>query len=195
MIYVRGAIKELTSIGYVAPPKNRPIAPQFALKSEDERRKLIDAGINVYDGSYMEKGEKVVNKDKATETVPEIRYIIDGLDPKNYNYAKLTDPDKCPDTVAKLSERVFAIDDLNEKAKLLNSLLTELEKVEQEALRNLWMHKTSMWLKYDKLGVHKEDAGEWVINTKKRTKATCYDTTLPSAKGLQILLSGIDIIK
>ena len=95
-IYVRGALKELAGFGYVAPPKNRPIAQQFALKSEKELSELIMAGVNIYDGSYNEPGETVRNSGAASsDTIPEVRYIIDGLDPKNYSYAKLTDSDKC----------------------------------------------------------------------------------------------------
>lgn len=195
MIYVRGALKELAGYGYVSPPKNRPIVSQFALKTEKELKELIMAGINIYDGSFTEPGETVFNKNSTKDANPEIRYIIEGLDPKNFSYDKLTNTDKCPDNVAKLIATVQGVTNFDERAKLLNSIMVELEKSQDEALKSLWLHKTSMWLKNDKLGVHKSDADHWTINTKKRTKATCYDNTIPNVKGLQILLSNIDLIK
>lgn len=194
MIYVRGALKQLASMGYVAPPKNKEIAQQFVLRTPEEIDKIIDAGVNVFDGSFNEPGETVYNKDKPKDKAPEVRYIIEGLDPKNYNYSKLLDPDKCPDAVAKMIDRLQDVGTINDKAKILNSMQVELEKVQYSAIRKLWFHKTSMWLKANKLGVHKDDAGHWELNDKKRTTAICYDNTLPKCKGLQVLLLNTDII-
>lgn len=195
-IYVRGALKELAGMGYVAPPKNRPIAPQFSLKTEQELKDLIMAGVNIYDGSFTESGETVKNEKSGDSTlIPEIRYIIDGLDPKNYSYAKLVDTDKCPSNIASMITRVQSVTDFDERAKLLNSMMNEFDKVVGQTSRKIWMHKTAMWLKNGKRGVHANDADKWEINTKKRTKATCYDCNVASAKGLQILLTNVDIVK
>lgn len=195
MKYVRGALKELAGFGYVTAPKNRPIAAQFAMKSEEELKNIIMAGIDIYTGAFTEVGEKTANKNAKTDAVPEVSYIIDGLDPKNYDYKKLTTTDKCPPAIAIMIDKVNNEEDLIKKSKLLNDMMVELERNEREAKRAIWMHKTCMWLKANKLGVHKGDAANWEINTKKRTKATCYDCKLPKVKGLQLLVMNTDIAK
>ena len=195
MKYVRGALKELAGFGYVTAPKNRPIAPQFAMKSEEELRALIMAGVDIYTGSYSESGETTYRSSGDGPAIPEVSYIIDGLDPKNYDYKKLTTTDKCPEVIAVMIDKVNAETDMVAKSKLLNAMSVELTKNESDAKKALWLHKTSMWLKANKLGVHKHNPQNWELNTKKRTKAICYNCNTPEAKGLQLLVLNTDIAK
>ena len=196
--YVRGAIKELGSVaGIYGAPKNRPIAPQFKNKTEEELENLILNGIDIYSGAFVEKGETVkTGSSTDPDTIINIRYIIDGIDPNNYNFKKITQQrDKCPKSVISVVEKMEGISDLENRLVELNKLQDALDKKENEIKRVLWLHKASMWLKANKLGVHKGDAGNWKLNDRKRTKATCYDCTAAGTDGLQVLLQNVDIAK
>lgn len=193
--YARGAIKGLNAIGVFNPPKNREIAPQFRMKSQDELEKLILAGVDIYTGAFTEDGRVEKNSSAEDKSAnPEVRYIIDGLDPKNYDYKKLCDPDKCPDIVAGVIRQLDSIEDPVERIKKLNSAIDEYDKLEYEAKKKLWLHKTAMWLKSGKRGVCMDDSRSWVVNTKKRTKAICYDCLDAAAPGLQILCLNTNIV-
>lgn len=198
MKYVRGELKNLATLGIVAPPKNKSIAPQFAMKSESELKELIEAGIDVFSGAFIEKGteRKNTSKSGSADSVIEISYIIDGMDPKNFSYDKIvSNTDRNPAEINALVAKVSSVEEPIRKVNLLNELADELEKREYEAKNKLWKHKTSMWLQSNKTGVHKHNSKCWSLNDKKRTKATCYNCTDPKAAGLQILLLNTNITK
>ena len=195
LIYARGAVRKLAEEGYKGTPKNRDIAPQFKNKTEAELAELAAIGINIYDGSYAAPGDKVYGgKSDASQDV-EIRYIIDGLDPKNYTYAKLENPDKRPNGMESLFNSIDTIMNSHraDGITLINEIIKTYEKHEYETLRTLWMHKAAMAMATDKAFVHSHDKNDWEINISKRTKATCYDCK--SAAGLQVLLTNIEMAK
>lgn len=197
MKYVRGAVKELANAGFVAAPKGRSIAPQFAMKSEAELSALVDAGIDVFTGALNLRGtEKPSGKAGESTPVAEVSYIINGFDPKNFTYDKIVkSPEKNRPEINNLVAKVNGVEDFTERARLLQQITVELEKREYAAKRALWLHKTSMWLKAGKRGVHHDDAASWTVNTGKRTKATCYDCIDPAAKDLQLLVLNTDIAR
>lgn len=196
MKYVRGAIKELAAAGFSAAPKGRGIAPQFAMKSEEEIAKLIEAGIDPFTGAFTASGTEVKSKKSGTDAAAEVSYIIDGFDPKNFSYDKIVNnPEKNRPEINNLVAKVSGIGDFAERARTLQQISAEFDKRENEAKRVLWLHKASMWLKANKLGVHKDDASSWVINTGKRTKATCYNCMDDKAPGLQLLVLNTDIVR
>lgn len=197
MKYVRGELKALADKGIVAPPKGRTIAPQFSMKSKEELDRLVDAGIDVFTGAFTEKGKFMpTGPGKDPDQTVEVSYVIDGFDPKNFSYDKIiSNPEKNRPEVNTFVTKISSVGDLVERAKLLNEVSVELGKREEAAKRALWFHKASMWIKSGKRGVHEDDKANWVINTKKRTKATCYNCNVPEANGLQLLVLHTDIVK
>lgn len=195
--YLRGASKDLREHGFVGIPSNRVIAPQFELKSEAELEQLILAGVDIYSGAFTERGETVKTGSKvAGDPAVEVSYIIDGLDPKNFTYAKIVgDVSKNPLKVNELINKVQKVENMATRAAIISDLEVELNKKESSIKSTLWFHKTAMWLKANKLGVHQHDSKNWVVNTKKRTKATCYDCNAMGTEGLQLLVLNTDIVR
>lgn len=140
--------------------------------------------------------EKPSWKSGESTPVAEVSYIINGFDPKNFTYDKIVkSPEKNRPEINNLVAKVNGVEDFTERARLLQQITVELEKREYAAKRALWLHKTSMWLKAGKRGVHHDDAASWTVNTGKRTKATCYDCIDPAAKDLQLLVLNTDIAR
>lgn len=195
MKYGRRALKDLNEAGFTTIPRGRHLAPQFALKSQTELEQLINAGIDVFTGAYTEPGSVTSNPHApATDASVEVSYIVDGYNPANYDYKKLTTKrDAAPPQVLSFMNKVESIADLAERARYLSSEMDAMGIEEEKIKRALWLHKTSMWLKADRRGVHMGEDKVWEINTKKRTKATCYDCKSPDAKGLQLLVINTDI--
>lgn len=193
--YANGLLKELRSTGMVPESeKVLDIAPQFAAMGSDELDQLINNGIDIHSGAYTVKDETKTTSGISGDDTVEVAYAIDGLNLGSLTYKMMAAMDKkVPSflipTISKLSE----IKDLGDRARATKELLTSIQKVADDAKTKLWLHKCAMYLISNKTSVHSHDKKNWEINTKKRTKAKCYNCKLKGCENLQVLLSNIDI--
>lgn len=199
--YFRGLIKGAESNGEVAK-ETKDIAPQFAVLSDEELKVLSKNGIDIYSGAFTAKmetsegeGHSGSKEPKADDTI-EIAYAIDGLNADRIKAADMVaDNNKLPNFLGTVIAKFNSIEDLGARVEKAREALSRVEASISAIRKELWLHKCAMWLKSNKLGIHGQDSGVWELNTKKRTKALCYNCTAPGCEGLQLLVNGIDIVK
>lgn len=194
--YLRGLNKDLAEAGVYAPKPSKTVSSQFSMMTSDQLKALVDAGVDPFTGAYTESGETTKNTKKPVSDVVEINYIIDGLNPANFSYAKMVEkPEKMPDKVSELATKLQTYSDPNDTVKAVAAAIEKLSKEEHSLKEILWKHKVSMWMKASKAGVYKGEQGNWEIDTKSRMKATVYRCKLPGMNNLQLILNNVDIVK
>ena len=193
--YLNGMLKEIKEVtGDVSGDKINDIAPQFAAMSTNELEKLEANGIDIYSGAYTVKDDTVKSKGIPGDDTVEIAYAIEGLNPSSLTYKQMVaGGDKVPNFLSTVISRFNSISNIGERAVKAREMVTELEKSSNEIKRELWMHKCAMYIMSNKSGVHSHDKKYWELNTKKRTKAKCYNCKLKGCEKLQLLVSNIDI--
>lgn len=192
--FCRGLAKELKEAGVTSTRAKKELAPQFKGKSKDELERLIDLGINVFDGSFTLKGETTKNVKSGTVANPEveIKYVIDGMNPDNFTYKKMKDkPEIIPSEVAIVLNQINYSNPQEAYEKALE-LMDEYDKYEWKAKRMLWLHKASMWLQSGKSTIHKGDKA-WVVNESSRMKGLVYKCTEAEAEGLNVSASNVSV--
>lgn len=194
-----GVLKELKDAGVkLEEATGRKIMPMFAAMNDEFRNNIEACGINIYDGSFTST-QKVEKKDKdAGEKVVDdtvsIQYAIDGEDAGKLTYKLISAKDsKVPAEVIAIVNLIQSIGSDEEKAKKARELLKETDNEMDEIKKKLWMHKCAMYVigKYEK--IHTHNTTQWVLNTKKRTKAKFFNCIDPSAEGLMVGLENVDI--
>lgn len=193
--YLNGLVKDLkNSGGFTSGEKPKDIAPQFAAMTNEELMTLTENGIDVYTGAYTIKDEGHKTSGVAKDESVEVAYEIEGCVPKSMTYAQMVaSPDKVPEFLSVLMANFESITDFNERGLKAREAIDRLEKEISALKRDLWMHKCAMYLKSNKSSVHSHDAKNWELNTKKRTKAKCYNCKQKGYEKLQLLVSNIDI--
>lgn len=193
--YLNGLVKELKEAGCVTTgEKIKDIAPQFAAMSNEELVALTENGIDIYTGAFTSRDESNKTSGVSSDETVEVAYAIDGLSVSSLTYKQMVaGGDKVPNFLATEIAKFNSIKDLNERGKKARETLDALEKSTGEIKRVLWLHKCAMYLKSNKTSVHSHDKRNWELNTKKRTKAKCYNCRLKNCERLQLLVSNIDI--
>lgn len=187
MKYIRGVLKDAGTSIKETEGEHKEIAPQFRGKSKEELERISAAGVNIYTGAFTTFGENARNSSApSSDTIQEMYYAIDEVNPSRFTYKKLCDGKGVPEELNTWMKSISSAEDaLREEPKIMERL--------NKAKRALWMHKTAMWLQSNKLYVHANDAAEWEIDPKARTKATCYVCKNPEAKGLKVYLTNLSI--
>lgn len=193
--YLNGLVKELKETGNITTgEKVKDIAPQFAAMSNEELIALAENGIDIYSGAFTVRDESSKTSGASTDETVEVAYAIDGLNVSSLTYKQMqAGGDKVPNFLAAAIAKFNSIEDLDERGRKAREALDALEKSTNEIKRALWLHKCSMYLKSNKTAIHSHDKRNWELNTKKRTKAKCYNCKLKNCEKLQLLLSNIDI--
>lgn len=193
--YLNGLIKESKKTGvYDSLGIVHDIAPQFAAMSAEELATLGESGIDIYSGAFTAKDESRKTGGVSDDSGVEIGYTIEGLSTLSLTYAQIAASDKkCPDFLLNLVAKFNSIKDPIDKAEKANQMVQVLTQENDQLKRLLWLHKCAMYLKSNKTSVHSHDKDCWEINTKKRTKATCYNCTLKGCEKLQLLVNNIGI--
>ncbi len=193
--YLNGLVKEIRSIGDVPESaKVRDIAPQFAAMSNDELEVLADNGIDIYSGAYTVKDESIKTKGVGKDETVEVGYAIEGLSANSLTYKQMVEGGpKVPNFLNSLIAKMNSVSDIGDRAELAQDMLKELNNSVDQIKRDLWLHKCAMYIKSNKSSVHSHDAKKWELNTKKRTKAKCYNCKIKGCEKLEVLLLNIDI--
>ena len=194
--YLNGMKKDIANtIGSIPGTERiRDIAPQFGGMSNEDLRIIADAGVDIYSGAFLLKDETKKSSGINDGSNVEITYAIEGLNVSSITYAQMVNgAKKVPDFLLNVVARFESISSLSDRAEKADQLIAELSKVNAKIERELWTHKCAMYLKSNKSSVHSHDKANWAINTKKRTKATCYNCTIPGCEKLQLLVLNIDI--
>lgn len=194
--YLNGLRKDIQKqVGSIpGTEKIKDIAPQFAGMSHDDLVILSDYGIDIYSGAFTMKDEGRKTSGVSSDDSVDITYAVDGLNVSSLTYNQIAAGDKkVPDFLANIVARFGSITDLEDKMAKATALADKLTKENEAYKRDLWTHKCAMYLMYHKAAVHVHDAKDWELNTKKRTKATCYNCKKPGCEKLQLLVTNIDI--
>lgn len=192
--YVNGLLKDIgKNTDTPESGKVKDIAPQFAAMSNSELEQLMENGIDIYSGAYTVRDESKRTSGTSEESV-EVSYVIDGLSPNNLTYAQMVaGGPKVPEFLNAVISMLNNIESITDRAVKAREILEKTEKSTNELKREIWLHKCAMYLKSNKASVHSHDARKWELNTKKRTKAKCYNSKVKGCEKLQLLVLNIDI--
>lgn len=192
--YLNGLLKDISkNTDTPESGKIKDIAPQFAAMSTSELEVLMENGIDIYSGAYTVKDETRKTKGTDDEAV-EVSYTIEGLNPSSLTYAQMVaGGPKVPEFLNAVISMLNNIENIGERAIKAREMLDKTEQITNSLKRELWLHKCAMYLKSNKANVHSHDARKWDLNTKKRTKAKCYNSKVKGCEKLQLLVLNIDI--
>lgn len=153
----------------------------FAGMSEDYRRKVSEAGIDIYTGAYR----RVIGLPRDPSEVYDdssdiaIEYRLNSQNYKKMTFAKLASSPlsnnaDIPADVAQLIEHYRSMNNPEEiilRAK--NDLASADERID-EIKKTLWLHKCSMYLQSNRTSIHSHDKDSWELDTTRKAKAKCY---------------------
>ena len=192
--YMNGLLKELKESGITVGSKPKAIAPQFSGMSDEALNTLMENGIDIISGAYTVKDYSKKTSGSSTDDVVEVQYAIDGLNVERTSYKMIAEGgDKIPNFLNAIVAKMNSITDMEARAIKANEIAEQIEKENNQIKRELWLHKTAMYLKSNKSSVHAHDKKNWELNTKKRTAAKCYNCKVAGCEKLQILVKNIDI--
>lgn len=191
--YLNGLMKELDTSGEFNGSK-KEIAPQFKSLTSNELEVLEANGIDIYSGAFTLRDEGHKSSGMGQDDLIEMEYGIDGLYASKFTYKQICEcGEKIPKFLKDVVYEFGGISDINTKMERASSLLEEMNSRVNHSKRKLWLHKSAMYLKSNKSGVHSHDKKNWELDERKRTKSKAYNCRLQGCEKLKLSLKNIDI--
>lgn len=193
--FLNGMVKELRDEARVSSVDAvKSIAPQFAAMTNEDLITLSENGIDIYSGAFINKDETTKRTGNSTGEEVEVQYAIEGFSANNITYKDMVNSSpKVPAFLIEFINKITSIDDLEKRGAVIKEYIEKLDRENNSIKRELWLHKAAMYILSNKTSVHSHDKKNWQLNTKKRTKSTCYDCIVKGCEKLQLLVLNIDI--
>lgn len=191
--FLNGELKDLKANANVpSAEKIRGVAPQFAAMSNAELEILTQNGIDIYSGAFTSK-EEYQSKPKEESDAIEIQYIIEGLNVSSVSYKDMVNESaKVPEFMLQFISKIKTYrSDLIKYGEILIESIDRLNKENSDIKRRMWLHRIAMYTLSNMTSIHSHDKDNWELNTKKRTKATCYNCKVEGCERLQLLVSNV----
>lgn len=188
-----GSREASTALGY-------KVNPMFNCYKDETLLEIQASGIDIFSGMFNRKQANESygssgSGDSVEKVIPiEIDYYLKGFELKNWTYkeilADVTSNEPKLSAVLNLLGSVLKIEDPREKLVAVSEIYEKLNTVSEVLGKTLWLHKYSMYKKYN--GVHANDALDWTPVATKKKNALVYENE--KYNGLIMELKAINMI-
>lgn len=185
-----------------AMPGNRPdVAGYLSQYNSSFLEEIEKAGVDTQTGLF--KRTVGIPKDKdvsgSEDIAITIEYNVDGYNVSKITYKNIkewlvSNQEKLPKRLVEIGTKLESFGSPVQKLEAAEKLFAEYSELVERYNYTMWLHRCSMYLKSNKMGVHSQDKSYWEIDLKRRSKAKIYRCTKPGCEDLAVALVNIDII-